>query len=316
MDDYIELSFDVFDTSGVRGRVKKTITVSDLINEVIKEFDDLDTKKPEAYALYPKGKNKVLDRNRKIMDLDIQMHDELEFKYSRSSSREAITGAERIFLVEENTRKLYEIQWHPAILGRPDADPAHNELLAVNLEPIPNSLLVSRKHAQITMEGKNFFIESLSEVNPTFLNDDPDPITQKRKINSGDRIILGKSQIVLEFLKKKTKDSKAAMPSASLLVEATPKIEIVGQTVAIPRFPFILGRKEADLNFEVDGKMSRRHVELSYDENEAVFYATDLGSVNGSSVDGVTLTANVPCQLNPRSVIAMGPDTRLIFQVK
>jgi hypothetical protein len=164
MDDYIELSFDVFDTSGVRGRVKKTITVSDLINEVIKEFDDLDTKKPEAYALYPKGKNKVLDRNRKIMDLDIQMHDELEFKYSRSSSREAITGAERIFLVEENTRKLYEIQWHPAILGRPDADPAHNELLAVNLEPIPNSLLVSRKHAQITMEGKNFFIESLSEV--------------------------------------------------------------------------------------------------------------------------------------------------------
>ena len=55
MTDYLEVTFNIFDYTGQRAKIRTDITVETLILEIIKEFDDLDRKTPEAYALYLKG---------------------------------------------------------------------------------------------------------------------------------------------------------------------------------------------------------------------------------------------------------------------
>ncbi len=199
-DEYIELTIDVFDSTGNLAKVRKTLTVRRLIDEILREFDDLDRSTPEAYAVYLKNQSKPLDRDSTLAQLDIQAHDELELRYSRRSVRERLSGGKRLFLRDESTGQAFAIDWQPALIGRPDVDPTHNELLAVNLEPFPNSLRVSRRHAQISEDRGVFYVESAAFNNPTFLNSETTPIAGKRRIQSGDRIRLGKSGIVLTVM--------------------------------------------------------------------------------------------------------------------
>ncbi len=201
MDDYIEINIDVFDQVGQRVKVLNSLTVDVFIGEILREFDDLDRKNPQAYALFLKGMPKPLDRHRTISQLDIHAQDELVFRYARASAREPLQGKTRVYLLEESTHKLFEILWQPAIIGRVDAaDPLHNELLAVNLEPFREGRRVSRRHAQITYEDGQYLIESLSSNNPTFLNDETEMIVQKRRLLPNTRIRLGRDVFVLTFL--------------------------------------------------------------------------------------------------------------------
>ena len=62
-----------------------------------------------------------------------------------------------------------------------------------------DSLRVSRRHAQIVEENGRYYLEPLSETNPTFLNYENAPLHGKRPLQSGDRIRLGGSNIVLTF---------------------------------------------------------------------------------------------------------------------
>lgn len=54
--------------------------------------------------------------------------------------------------------------------------------------PIP-ATAVSRRHARLTLEGDQYFIEDLGSSNGTFINGEP--LTKRRPLNSGDRIRLG-----------------------------------------------------------------------------------------------------------------------------
>jgi len=200
MEEYVQFRIDVFDTSGNQAKVRKNLTVSALVDEVLREFDDLDRKTPEAYAVYLKGQTKPLDRDKTIEQLDLQPGDELEFRYARRLQRGFISAQSKAYVREERSRALFQITWQPALLGRTDVDPAYNELLAVNLEAFPDGQRVSRRHAQITSDKDEFFLEGLSPNNPTYLNDHP--ITGRSKLNNGDRIRLGKSQIVLTFVQE------------------------------------------------------------------------------------------------------------------
>jgi len=210
VDEYIEISIDVFDQLDQRVKVKKTLTVDVLVQEILKEFDDLDRRTPQAYGLFLKGVAKPLDGSKTIDQLDIHAQDELVFRYARSSAREPLHGKTRVYILEESTHKLFEIQWQPAIIGRPDAaDPFHNELLAVNMEPFREGRRVSRKHAQITVEDGQYFIESLASNNPIYLNDETEPVTQKRRLQQNTRIRLGRDIAVLTFLLREGADPKS-----------------------------------------------------------------------------------------------------------
>ena len=201
MEETIDISIDVFDQEDQRARVKTGLTVSGLIDEILKEFDDLDRKTPQAYALYLKGATRPLARERTLKELDIHAQDELIFRYARTSPRILLRGTRQAYLLEETTHKVFELGWVPAVIGRPNAtDPAANELLAVNLEPFPDSKKISRRHAQITLEDGQFMIESLADNNPTYLNDEREPITGKRQLLPNTSIRLGMGVIVLTFI--------------------------------------------------------------------------------------------------------------------
>ncbi|RKR75806.1 FhaA domain-containing protein [Frondihabitans australicus] len=89
----------------------------------------------------------------------------------------------------------------------------------------------------------------------------------------------------------------------------TPVVEIDGRQHALKRGRTIIGRgSDADITVQDTGT-SRKHVEILWDGKHA--QATDLGSTNGSKLDGASLTKAV---VQPDSVIQIG-RTRIVFRV-
>lgn len=89
----------------------------------------------------------------------------------------------------------------------------------------------------------------------------------------------------------------------------TPLLEVNGTRHPIRRSRTVIGRgSEADITVD-DGGISRRHVEVLWDGKRA--QVNDLGSTNGSRLDGRPLTKAL---LEPDSVIEIG-RTRIVFRV-
>jgi hypothetical protein len=89
----------------------------------------------------------------------------------------------------------------------------------------------------------------------------------------------------------------------------TPVLEIDGTMHPLAGGRTIIGRgSEADITVE-DGGISRKHVEILWDGKRA--QARDLGSTNGSKLNGLKLTK---APLEPDSVIEIG-RTRIVFRV-
>lgn len=181
MDDYLDVEIDVFEFSAQHVRLRKEITIATLIQEIFKQFDDIVADAPEKYAIYLKGFDRPLNSSSTLKQLDIQPHDELVFNYVQQPIRQMLGQGDYAILREETTGKSYDIQWQPAVIGRPDSDAGHNIILAVNMLLLPNGMTVSRKHAQITFFGGRYFVEPLAEHNPVFLNDKEIPLNSKRK---------------------------------------------------------------------------------------------------------------------------------------
>ena len=89
----------------------------------------------------------------------------------------------------------------------------------------------------------------------------------------------------------------------------TPVLEIDGTMHPLAGGRTIIGRgSEADITVD-DGGISRKHVEILWDGKRG--QARDLGSTNGSKLNGLKLTK---APLEPDSVIEIG-RTRIIFRV-
>lgn len=383
-DEYIELNIDVFDVTDQRAKVRKTLTIRGLMDEILREFDDLDRKTPEVYSLFLKGSNKPLPRDQNLSQLDVQARDELVFKYTRQTNRRKISGAPEAFLKEERTDKVFDLLWQPAIIGRPDSDPVHSELLAVNLEPFRDSQRISRRHAQILVEDGAYYIESLAQNNPTYINKDRQPVSGKRRLKAGDKIRIGNDILILTFGTRapqpaaevppvktaapqpekpvgptpvplvKTQPGPAesypaadpatipeqsrfpaddgtvpipgkaggpdhtiaapSIPDARLRIKSTPDPTLVGRVVAVNQTPFQIGREACDLVISGDRKISRLHASIMYDFTNRVFFLTDLGSSNGTWLNGTRLLANTPTRIPPGGTVNFGPETQVIFE--
>ena len=89
----------------------------------------------------------------------------------------------------------------------------------------------------------------------------------------------------------------------------TPVLDIAGKRYPITKSRTIIGRgSDADITVDDTG-ISRKHVEILWDGTRA--QANDLGSTNGSSLDGRPLSQS---PLLPDSVIDIG-RTRIVFRV-
>jgi pSer/pThr/pTyr-binding forkhead associated (FHA) protein len=351
MSDYIDVKIDVFEHADQRARVLENLTPADLIVEILKEFDDITSDAPEKYAIYLKGVDRPLTSTYTLEQLDIQPHDELVFDYVRQPIRQMLDSKDYAILREETTGKVFDIQWQPAIIGRPDSDAGHNIILAVNVRLFPNGMTVSRKHAQITFSEGHYYVEPLAEHNPVFLNSKEIPLNSRREIKNNDKLAIGRNQITMVFETQRTagspmtspkpqtarqtpapaptpaavpqsdrapSDGNATILSASgnpltyLILENSSFKENVGQKLTLIDYPFLVGRSLSFLKDETG--ISRRHAEITFDAQKKKFYITDLNSTNGVLVDGVCINAGEPVEIRIGSRLGLGQVVVLRFE--
>jgi pSer/pThr/pTyr-binding forkhead associated (FHA) protein len=351
MSDYIDVKIDVFEYADQRASVLESLTPAGLIQEILKEFDDITADAPEKYAIYLKGMERPLNPASTMAQLDIQPHDELVFDYVRQPIRQMLEPKDYAFLHEVTTQKVYDIQWQPAVIGRPDSDVGHNIILAVNVQLLPHGRTVSRKHAQITFSEGHYYVEPLAEHNPVFLNGKEIPLNSRREIKNSDKISIGRHKVTMVFetqraasfpaseLKSQDATMMPPLPSARvstaggvnapagrnaaalsaqgspvsyLVVEKCSTTENVGQKLTINEYPFLLGRTLPLLSAEKE--ISRKHAEIKYDVQNQKFSVTDLNSSNGVTVDGTLIRPEEPTEIGPGAKLGLGNVLVLRFE--
>lgn len=332
MDEYIDVKIDVFENPGQRARVRKTLTARDLIQEILKEFDDIPADSPEKYAIYLKGDDRPLKADANLIQLDIQPQDELVFDYIRQTLRRMFKPEQVVYLREEASGRVFTLEWQPAVIGRPTNEADHNLTLAVNVQSLPQGMTISRRHAQITLSEGRYFLESLAENNPVLLNGKDVPVNARRELKNGDKLTLGRNNVTFTFLTHKPGETGARTPlpasvprqsSAAghapspvpapahpvLVVEQASQPANLGQRLELLNFPFLLGRDLSQLLGEAD--VSRRHAEIRFDPATAQFTVTDLGSTNGTFLESGAIPPNIPCALPRGSRLRLGPKVVL-----
>jgi pSer/pThr/pTyr-binding forkhead associated (FHA) protein len=349
MDDYIDVKIDVFEHTGQRARVRRSLTVNALIDEILREFDDIAADAPEKYAIYLKGFDHPLKPVETLAQLDIQPQDEMVFDYVRQAIRRMLDPHNYAILREDGTGKEFDIQWQPAVIGRPSTEVDHNIILAVNVQLLPDGKTISRRHAQITFSEGRYFIEPLAEQNPVFLNGKELPVHNKREIRNGDKLAFGNNKLTMTFSTQSQLVSRSVargpvvqpvsqpasapvastpiqqsvppamdpnatnfvsqMP-ASLIIEASSSTGKVGERIELVSFPFTVGRLLPSLSAE--NEVSRRHAEITFDAQRNMYYVTDLHSTNGVSINGQRIPADVPHVISPGVHIGLG--SLLVFR--
>lgn len=181
---------------------------------------------------------------------------------------------------------------------------------------------VSRRHAVVSFQNGSFMITDLGSANGTYVNDkklsDPFPLAD------GDRIRLYVP--LLDFSSIVTDDEHAhAKATGTLIVPAgvggTPVLQITAgpqadAEIALETDTVTIGRATRSAQWDIalqDRAVSRPHAAITRGE-DGIWTIEDLGSANGTILNGVPLVANEPQPLQDGSVITLG-ETVALFRV-
>ncbi len=197
----LTITSDLFDDTSQEASIRENLPIRTLLAEARKEFDLPDGN----YTLTIKSNGKLLDPEKTLEQSGVQTGAVLILNRERRAaapelssimedfSRRMLSGSKRGFLREDESGEVFEIQWQPAIIGRPDANnPASGSMLAVNLGRFDGAKTVSRHHARITEQNGEFFLESMTDHNPTYLNDGMIRAGERRFLQPDDKIRVGK----------------------------------------------------------------------------------------------------------------------------
>jgi hypothetical protein len=201
----VTITSDLFDQSEQEASIRENLPVHTLIEETLKEFN---LPEDALYTLRIESSGKLLDPQKTLEQQGVRMGERLVFSRERRAQRRGVTlsGTSRValntprrpFFREDSRGQVFNIDFQPAIIGRPDHNnPSSRELLAVNLESYEGAKSVSRYHARLTESDGQFYIESLAEHNPAYLNGSMVRVGEKRLLSSGDKVRVG--QITLTF---------------------------------------------------------------------------------------------------------------------
>ncbi|MBI5354399.1 MAG: FHA domain-containing protein [Chloroflexi bacterium] len=345
MDDFIDVKIDVFEHTGQRARLRRSLTVLSLIGEILKEFDDITADSPEKYAIYLKGFDHPLKPAGTLAELDIQPQDELVFDYVRQSIRRMLDVRNYATLREDITGKEFDIQWQPAVIGRPSTDVDHNIILAVNVQLLPNGNTISRRHAQITFADGSHFIEPLAEQNKVYLNGKELPVHSRREIRNGDKLAFGNNKLTLTFSTQSQQASHSVAREPAVQTPARPAASTPAPSKPLQQ-PFVPPAMDKDatnfvastsaaaliveassslkagtridmLTFPfilgrsleilgVENEISRRHAVITHDNQRNAYFITDLQSTNGVTINGKKIPPNVAQAISPGMHIGLG----------
>jgi ABC-type multidrug transport system ATPase subunit len=165
---------------------------------------------------------------------------------------------------------------------------------------------VSSVHAQIESAAAGFVLVPLSRSNKTLLNNAA--VEAAAAIKPGDVVRLGFTGPAIEVLALGA-DGVAAPKDFGTTVQAdAPQMNLLRGTAAADQFAVggggILGREKGRVQFLLDHPhVSRRHARLVVKDGHATL--ADLGSANGTFVNGRQVTRPVPLAVGDR--IDVGP---------
>ncbi|MBE9170342.1 FHA domain-containing protein [Pleurocapsales cyanobacterium LEGE 06147] len=97
-----------------------------------------------------------------------------------------------LFHVQTNTRIEIPQNLDVIHIGKPNSQIPPD----IDVSGFPNSEIVSRIHADIRVEGDTYFIEDVGSSNGTYINHTPLLKGNRHRLRSGDRIALGKGDLV------------------------------------------------------------------------------------------------------------------------
>jgi len=210
----IELFIDIFDHLNQRAQALPTITPPELIGALLQEFTELSFlgDEPHRYQLYKHADQEPLRPTIPLIE-QVNSGEHLRLREEEAALPTATTRpSRRLYLRELSTRKVFPIDWVPAIIGRNAPNQPDNDQVAVDLEPFPTGLRVSRRHALITEEAGQFYVTSLSD-NPTALKAAHGtdgqllPVTTAPVVlGAGKRIHLERSGIDLQVIVRELSD--------------------------------------------------------------------------------------------------------------
>jgi len=210
-------------------------------------------------------------------------------------------------LVEANSGREHPIRPGVNIVGR------EGDVM------LPDSK-VSRKHAQLVSEDGVITVEDLGSTNGTLVNGDRLDAGSKRELNKGDTVSFGGVEVKLSLpgsagATQMLGGNKTAALSAPTVAETTveekaddvePAAFLVLSDNEIPLKEGVntFGRKDDNDISIPDPYVSGRHGKIEVEDREIFF--TDIGSTNGTFLNGTKLDVNVRTRIEETDQIVIG----------
>lgn len=173
---------------------------------------------------------------------------------------------------------------------------------------------ISRKHAQLTLDGMIGTISDLGSTNGTKVNGTKLEASASVALAAGDTISLGGFELSLSIPGESMK-TMVGVSSKTAAIQAAPTVNtaeayLVGSDGT--RFPLnpgvnTFGRRDSNAIKLTDPYVSGQHGQIEVTE-EGIFL-TDLGSTNGTLLNDAKLGAQQRIQITPDDTIRLGENT-------
>ena len=162
--------------------------------------------------------------------------------------------------------------------------------------------MVSKSHARIVQENGAFRIVDMDSTNGVWVNGER---VTSRVLKTGDVIRLGGTTMIFSDSTARDLPRQAMEGNASV----RPRLMIRRSDTFVEEFRLpsetIIGRAlTSDIRFE-DGSVSQKHARV-FSSDGTIFFIDDLGSADGTFVNGQLVSANSPVKLNPGDAIQIG----------
>jgi pSer/pThr/pTyr-binding forkhead associated (FHA) protein len=176
---------------------------------------------------------------------------------------------------------------------------------------------VSRKHAQATLQDGVITLVDLGSTNGTFVNGEQLQPNTPRQLTQGDKLSFGGVEVVMSF-PGESQATQIAGGRKTQTLDAPPAIEkpvafFVGEGNEFPLKSGTnsLGRRPNNDIVIGDPYVSGSHATIEVAEDG--IYFTDVGSTNGTNLNGAPLPANQRTKINSDDQISIG---QLNFKLK
>jgi len=194
-------------------------------------------------------------------------------------------------------------RFDPAVQTTPDVDLAYLVRSGYN---------ISRKHALIIARDSKHEIEDVGSISGTFINWHKLRIGQRARLSPGDHITFGQCEFTYTPLPTIDMTSLMKTPKATLTVTST------GHQFRLPDSGIaVVGRSDRslgmmpDIDLSIEGPsaqyVARRHINIVVRKNR--HYVEDLGSANGTRLNGRYIRIGQSDLLNPGDYLWLGGCT-------